>query len=64
MNAQVNLESLIKSESHVCKLCGSQTKTRWLCDGGYIWRCNCGCTQRVWTCSKDYQQALEKFLAA
>ncbi|TPS05800.1 hypothetical protein FJV14_00065 [Acinetobacter baumannii] len=64
MNAQVNLESLIKSESYVCRACVSTTNSRFLSQGGYTWHCKCGVNQRVWTCSKDYQTALEKVLAA
>ncbi len=64
MNAQVNLEAIIKSESHVCKSCGSISQSRFLSKGGYTWHCKCGVNQRVWSCSKDYQQSLEKVLAA
>ena len=54
---------IILNEYHTCKACGSTTKNRFLCEGGYIWQCKCGCAQRVWSCSKDYTDALNYVLS-
>ncbi len=53
----------IMNEYHTCKVCGSKTQNRFLCDGGYVWQCKCGCTKRVWSCSKDYTDALNYVLS-
>lgn len=54
---------IILNEYHTCKACGSKTQSRSLCEGGFIWQCKCGCTQRVWSCSKAYTEALAYLLA-
>lgn len=54
----------IQNDFHVCRLCGATVQHRVLRPQGYEWICKCGCAQRVWTCSKEYQEALEQVLAA
>lgn len=58
----MSLSQVIKNEYATCKACGKYVTKRTLLRDGYVWQCECGWTQRIWSCSKEYYKALEKHL--
>ncbi len=59
----MSLGRVIRNEFATCKLCGKYVTKRTLLSDGYVWKCECGWSQRVWSCSKEYFEALKKHLS-